>query len=81
MQPKFHSSGILLDAEALHGAARYLPAVATDATTPIPAFLRPLSHLKNFICELRLFFFLSSSAHVMPGLLARLKTRAKANDE
>ncbi|KAJ7842424.1 hypothetical protein B0H13DRAFT_2365215 [Mycena leptocephala] len=34
--PKFHSSGVPLDAEALHGASGYLPAVATDATTAIP---------------------------------------------
>ncbi|KAJ7891585.1 hypothetical protein B0H14DRAFT_2560644 [Mycena olivaceomarginata] len=47
--PKFHSPDIPLDAEVLHGAARYLPAVATDERTPIPPFLRPLSHLTNFI--------------------------------
>ncbi|KAJ6470158.1 hypothetical protein DFH09DRAFT_486225 [Mycena vulgaris] len=70
---------IPLDAEVWHGAARYLPAVGTDTTTPIPPFLCPLSHLTNFICKLRLF--LSSGAHVIPGLLARLKTRAKASDE
>ncbi|KAJ7905934.1 hypothetical protein B0H13DRAFT_1881102 [Mycena leptocephala] len=51
--PKFHSLDIPLDAEVWHGAARYLPAVATDATTPIPPFLRPLSHLTNFISRLK----------------------------
>ncbi|KAJ7099142.1 hypothetical protein C8R44DRAFT_988654 [Mycena epipterygia] len=44
---------IPLDVEVWHGAARYLPAVATDATTPIPPFLRPLSHLTNFISRLK----------------------------
>ncbi|KAJ7328482.1 hypothetical protein DFH08DRAFT_967601 [Mycena albidolilacea] len=51
--PKFHCPDIPLDAEVLHGAARYLPAVLTDATTPIPPFLRPLSHLTNFISRLK----------------------------
>ncbi|KAJ7359808.1 hypothetical protein DFH08DRAFT_952914 [Mycena albidolilacea] len=52
MQPKFHSPGIPLDAEVLHKAARYLPAVATAATTPVPP-LCPLSHVKNFISRVK----------------------------
>ncbi|KAJ6528944.1 hypothetical protein B0H19DRAFT_1194219, partial [Mycena capillaripes] len=51
--PKFHNLDIPLDAKVLQGAARYLPAVATDATTPIPPFLSPLTHLKNFISRLK----------------------------
>ncbi|KAJ6534370.1 hypothetical protein B0H19DRAFT_1383521 [Mycena capillaripes] len=50
--PKFHSRDIPLDAEALQRTTQYLP-VATDATNPIPPFLNPLSHLKNFIWRLK----------------------------